>query len=525
MELQQSATVFNNLSIPLKVLLGIVFLLSIYFVVFYQLDCIGLYRWDESGNALNALEMKDSGNYLRRYFFGKPDNWETKPPLLIWFQVLFLKLLGNNELAIRLPSAFAVLGTVVILFRFFWKEIKNPLGGAVVCLTLLSSAGYVRDHVARTGDHEAMLIFFMTALFLAYYKYLKYPEKEYRYGFIFCISLIGAVMTKSIAGFLFLPGLLIYTIVQRQLFDVLKRKSFYMMVVGFLVAVGGYYLLVEQAYPGYLETVWGNELFPRYFNTSKTIDEFIVPKSKWKYVKLIISDHFVPFVFLLPIAIVLVYISKSTVIKRLTTLSLCVSITFMLIISNGVSNSWYDAPVFPILAILIGCGSICLLDFLFTVPAFKQNTYKYVITTLFLCTLLVFPYYKIITEKVYFPPYFDNEMKYGDFMYKVKEQHPEIKDYYVYSENINRHFIFYHNVFNMDYGYKIDNCADVKFKRCFTEDKQLPAIGRHVLICNQSMQKRIKKYITLEKVMASHGCELYKVAGYPQQPNSSNGTK
>ncbi len=458
--------------------------------------------------------MKDNGKYLRRYFLDKPDNWETKPPLLIWMQVLLLKLIGHNELAIRLPSAFAVLGTVGILFRFFWKEIKNPIGGTVVCLTLLCSAGYVRDHVARTGDHEALLIFFMTALFLAFYKYLKYPVKEYKYGFLFCISLIGAVMTKSIAGFLFLPGLLIYTIVQKQLIDVLKRKSFYLMVTGFLVAVGGYYLLVERSYPGYLELVWGNELFPRYFNTSKTIDEFIVPKSKWKYVKLIFNEHFVPFVFMLPMAVLLVYISKSKDIKRFTTLCLCVSISFMFIISNGVSNSWYNAPVFPILAILIACGSICFLDFLFTIPEFKQNIYKYGIATLFVFTLLAYPYYSIVTEKVYFPPYFDDEMKYGDFMYKVKEQHPDIKDYFVYSENINRHFIFYHNIFNMDYGYKIDGCSDVKFKRCFTNQKQLPVVGRHVLICNHSMQKRIKKYMTMKKVYASHGCELYKVVGH-----------
>ena len=213
-------------------------------------------------------------------------------------------------------------------------------------MTLLSSSGYVRDHVARTGDHEAMLIFFMTALVLAYYKYLKYPEKEYRYGFVFCLSLIGAVMTKSIAGMLFLPGLLIYTIIQKQLFEVLKRKSFYMMVFAFLSVVGGYYLLVERAYPGYLELVWGNELFPRYFNTSKTIDEFVVPKSKWKYVKLIINDHFVPFVALLPFAIAAIYFSKSKEIKQFTTYSLCIAITFMLIISSGTSNSCllYTSP-------------------------------------------------------------------------------------------------------------------------------------------------------------------------------------
>jgi hypothetical protein len=84
-------------------------LLLIYFSLFLHIGGLPLMGWDESRLAIDAYEMYHNGNYLIPAFDKMPDMWNTKPPLMIWFQVLFMKLFGVNELGIRLPSVLAVL--------------------------------------------------------------------------------------------------------------------------------------------------------------------------------------------------------------------------------------------------------------------------------------------------------------------------------------------------------------------------------------------------------------------------------
>jgi len=51
--------------------------------------------------------------------------WNTKPPLMIWCQVISMKLLGINEWAIRLPSALAALFTCAIIMLIAVRYVKN----------------------------------------------------------------------------------------------------------------------------------------------------------------------------------------------------------------------------------------------------------------------------------------------------------------------------------------------------------------------------------------------------------------
>ncbi len=68
--------------------------------------------------------MLNNGNFIVTYFEDKPDMWNTKPPLLIWIQVLFMKFVGVNELAVRLPSAIAAFFTciTILIFSFMLFE-------------------------------------------------------------------------------------------------------------------------------------------------------------------------------------------------------------------------------------------------------------------------------------------------------------------------------------------------------------------------------------------------------------------
>ena len=75
-----------------------------------KVDQLPIRLWDEAQNAVNALEMSQTHNWLVRTYDYQPDTFDCKPPLLIWFQVLSIKALGLTELAIRLPSViFSIL--------------------------------------------------------------------------------------------------------------------------------------------------------------------------------------------------------------------------------------------------------------------------------------------------------------------------------------------------------------------------------------------------------------------------------
>ena len=86
-----------KLSTILKILLVAIL---IYSPIFGHLSRLPIRIWDESRLAINAYEMYRDGGCLVTTFEGKPDHWNTKPPLLIWLQVLAMKAHGVGELAV-----------------------------------------------------------------------------------------------------------------------------------------------------------------------------------------------------------------------------------------------------------------------------------------------------------------------------------------------------------------------------------------------------------------------------------------
>ena len=98
------------------------------FAIFPRLGSLPLREWDESRQAASAYEMYESGNYLVATFDHKPDLWNTKPPLLLWLQVLSMKICGVGVTAVRLPSALAMFLSSLALF-WFCVKLKRPLAG------------------------------------------------------------------------------------------------------------------------------------------------------------------------------------------------------------------------------------------------------------------------------------------------------------------------------------------------------------------------------------------------------------
>lgn len=93
-----------------------------------KVDQLPIRLWDEAQNAVNALEMSQTHNWLVRTYDYQPDTFDCKPPLLIWFQVLSIKALGLTELSIRLPSVvFSILSCFILFALIYTMTDKKRL--------------------------------------------------------------------------------------------------------------------------------------------------------------------------------------------------------------------------------------------------------------------------------------------------------------------------------------------------------------------------------------------------------------
>jgi len=246
----------NKLSTP--VLLALVLLAAL--PIFYNLTGPSIFIWDEAIYANNALEMALDGDPIVLKNNGEVSLYNTKPPLVIWMQSLAIRLLGPGEWAIRLPSALAALFTALLLLLFARHSLGDYRIGVVAVLVLVTSEGFVRNHVARSGDLDAVLIFWIVFYTLLAFHYLLHPKASHRRYFTWIgIGVLGAFFSKSVAGLMPLLGLALAALAQKRLLEILKKPYLCLIAFGVAALCLGYYGLREMMAPGYLTKVWHSE--------------------------------------------------------------------------------------------------------------------------------------------------------------------------------------------------------------------------------------------------------------------------
>lgn len=480
---------------------------AVYFPLFLHLDMVNLYLWDEGRNAVHAYEMAENGNYFVRHFMGNPDKWETKPPILTWCQVICLKTIGYNELAIRMPAALAALALIILIFRFFYKELDDWYGGLTAVMVLITSMGFIRGHVARSGDHDSVLLFFLVVSMLYYYKYLNTFSKKH--ALVFGFALTGAVLTKSIAGLFFLPGLFLYTIYKKKLIEVFTTRYTYWAIGIFIAFVGGYYLIAESQHPGYLAAVWDNEFLPRFLNQSDnySYNQF----GKWYYTTELQREQFTFYTWLIPISLIALLFLFKSARRDFYWLLFFTGAVFFFAISMGTNNSWYSAPVIPLLAMIVGSFIALVLKIVIEQLNFtgwkEQAMYLF-----FFVSIFFIPYQTILHEQVYFPKVFGEYERYGGAMKKVQKVYPELKEYWVYHSIANAQFHFYQHVFNGKLGFNIKNCGVTTIDKC---DKQLN-VGEKVLVCERYLMEEVRERYVLKDLAGHEGCMFFEIQGLKQ---------
>jgi 4-amino-4-deoxy-L-arabinose transferase-like glycosyltransferase len=120
-----------------------------------------LWDIDEGRNATAALEMRESGDWIKPTFNGQLRS--HKPALLYWLQAAAYEWFGVNEFAARLPSALAALATLLLVYEL-GRRMFNAATGLCGGLVLGSSALFCAS--AHFANPDALLVAFTAATLL-----------------------------------------------------------------------------------------------------------------------------------------------------------------------------------------------------------------------------------------------------------------------------------------------------------------------------------------------------------------------
>jgi 4-amino-4-deoxy-L-arabinose transferase-like glycosyltransferase len=318
------------------------------FSFFVKLPSLPIRAWDEARNANSALEMYLHHHWLAPTYDRVPDMWNTKPPLLIWLQVAAMHLFGIGELSVRLPSALAALATGVLLWAFCDRYCGKPWTGFLAGAVLASTVAYIFVHAGRSGDYDALLTLFLTAYALSAFLYTVNGDRKWIGAFWLFATL--AALTKGVAGLTLFPAVVLFVIVERRFVRLLRDPAVYAGGIGFLLVIGGYFLLREHDNPGYWNAVMANDVFGRYVEGLGAAGRF--PFLFYVGMILIRDPYWI--YFLLP-AFLAGVLSGSPPLRRVSLFNLIVVISFWLTISLGRTKlEWYALPLYPFFSLQIG---------------------------------------------------------------------------------------------------------------------------------------------------------------------------
>jgi 4-amino-4-deoxy-L-arabinose transferase-like glycosyltransferase len=356
--------------------------------------------------------MHKGGDYIVTHIFDYPDMWNTKPPLMIWMQVLCIKLFGVSELSTRLPSAFAAALTCIIMMVFSIKHLKSYWIGLAATLVLVTSNGYVWMHGTRSGDYDAPVTFFMVFYCLAFYAYS--ITKKNKFLTLTFIGLILAGLTKGVGGLLFIPALIVFAFFQKNVLGILRNKIFYLNVILFLVMVIGYYLLREHYNHGYIQAVWDNELGGRYLNV---YDKH--PGGFWFYYCNFIDFKFTYWYMLFPVGAIIGMANKDQKIRMFSLFCILILVTFFLIISSGKTKlEWYDIPMYPFASFVIAMfvqWCIQMVENIANLTAIRTTVTPYLVMW-----FVFFQPYRAIVNETYMPTDTESDKEYIKEEYFLK---------------------------------------------------------------------------------------------------------
>ena len=329
--------------------------------------------------AVNAYEMSKNGHFFSLYFNGMPDIGNSKPPLIVWVQIAFFKILGYNELAMRLPSAIAAAISVLITFLFTQRRF-GVVFAWLSTMVLLTSQAFIGFHSARSGDSDTMLTMLLLVANIYFFKYIE-DEKPIRI-FLFFLFISLGFCTKLYASLLFAPAYLVILIHHKKFKVFVSNRFFWFGALLLLTAAACIILLRNLGSPGYL-----HEAF--YKDAGRIFRVIEGHKHTWEYYidNLIFTRYSFWFMTMIVGSVIIFKNRKNKKVRFFIDILLMICSYFAIISISITKLEWYDLPLFPYLAIISAFGLKTILDSEFNIESLNRST------LFILIVIFIYPYW------------------------------------------------------------------------------------------------------------------------------------
>lgn len=322
---------------------------------FYLLGSPAIYIWDEAVYANASLDMSQG----HHWWVPVQAAYNTKPPLVLWLQAISLKFIPWPEFAVRLPSALSVTGVLIMLSIALKRWGFSQWTRILVLVCFVGNEGFIRHHIARTGDLDAVMSFFVAGYALIVLDAIHFNRWGKRHLFLFFVMVICAFYAKSIAGWMMLGPIGIIWILS-PMRKVLWSKQFLQIAI----LTGGicffYYISRESMQPGFIRLAWHSEYLRMFSNVMPWHEHGF-----GYYFKNFISLHtYSPWIFFLLVAMgYVIFVLKNKPEKDHLLRWIIISLSYLLLISIPADKlEWYDAPVYLFFALILGCVAGHLTD-------------------------------------------------------------------------------------------------------------------------------------------------------------------
>ena len=313
--------------------------------------------WDEASSAQNSVEMLSNKSFWLVRRNCEPEHYDVKPPVNIWLKIISFKFFGINEFSVRFPT-IAAFWLLTLLFVFYSVKVFRSYTIAwLIILIMISCRNFMGGHVARHGDPDVLLTFFVAIYVFSYFLLIeKYPVNFKKNFIVFSSALTLAVYTKSIQGLAPVAGLATYTIIVKNGRKMLINYKTWYFIALTVFMVLFYYVTRNIFDKGYIKAVLsmdlgllsdypGNIKYPEFSYYWKTVLLYDMRLSG-------INVFHLTF----PLSIFAYFITKEEIKKRFILFCFIGTLVFLLGHSCSVTkNEWYIVPIYvflwPLLAL------------------------------------------------------------------------------------------------------------------------------------------------------------------------------
>ena len=312
-----------------------------------------------------AKTMLKSGDWVTARLDGVV--YLEKAPLKHWMTAMSFAVFGVRDWAARVPIALSAIALAWVVFRFgVWAF--SPKAGFYASVALSTCVGLFL--FTRVAIPDVTVTLAMTLATWSFLRILDDEESRPRlWAYVFAACLAAGVMVKGLIGMVFPIGAGFFYLLLTGQFSITKIRRFHPLtsLLLFLAIALPWHVLATLRNPPYFEFtlhsgpgVWRgffwfyfiNEHLLRFLNARYPRDYNTVPRLYFWLFNLL---WFFPWSVYLPSAAKLSYRPRDRA-GRTRLLLLCTIGVVMLFFSFSTTQEYYSMPIYPAVALLLGCA-------------------------------------------------------------------------------------------------------------------------------------------------------------------------